>query len=500
MPSPPQSYPDWKAPTQDGDFLIWPESPRLIDDLQDNAERFSRSMAMVQNVPLAELRRRMREFLAGGESDTPIILDGHQTELSHSGVWAKRVLADALARKVEGLALHVAVDTDAPKHFHLRWPGMTAPITDDPALTTAAWTGLLEAPSPRHVAMLMQRASESPFASGSMIETMLASLRPLALEQPKLAPALMFASQALDEELGLRDEPRLASSIWLAEPFLIYAHHLIARARDFANVYNRALAGYRKANRIRTEMRPMPDLASPGGSVELPFWLDELSTGQRTRPSVFPDGGGFLLASPAGEPFHFSPDANGDNAAANLARWLRQNQLRLSPRALTLTMFLRLFVADQFIHGIGGARYDQITNQIIADHFAIDPPAFCVTTATMYLPHAVGRVRVCVPCIEQEGHRLRHNLLGDRKRQYIERIESAPRCSAERYAAFTQMHHELAAAVKTAPQMKRWQESLREAQQRDVEEEVLFDRELFYALQPRARLMGMIERYRANLR
>ena len=39
----------------------------------------------------------------------------------------------------------------------------------------------------------------------------------------------------------------------------------------------------------------------------------------------------------------------------------------LRPRALTLTLFARLCVADFFIHGIGGGKYDEVTDRIIRE-------------------------------------------------------------------------------------------------------------------------------------
>src|SRR5438105_2877858 len=97
---------------------------------------------------LRRSRERRRPLL--GASLAP----GHQTELSHPGVWVKNALIDAAARKLGGQAYHVAVDTDAPKHLSLRWPGSSMPITDDPALTSAAWSGLVDAPSPAHLDQL----------------------------------------------------------------------------------------------------------------------------------------------------------------------------------------------------------------------------------------------------------------------------------------------------------------------------------------------------------
>jgi hypothetical protein len=327
----------------------------------------------------------------------------------------------------------------------------------------------------------------------------LTSLRRLAIEQPKLSPALTNAMHELDWSLSLRHHAMLVSPIWQSEPFLVFAHHLIARAGDFAAVYNAALANYRRQKKVRSAMRPMPDLVTTDEAIELPFWLDRLDTGDRIRPSAFMrEGGGFVLAVPNCDELDFDPRIAGFDAATRLNSWLRRNQLRLSPRALTLTMYLRMFVVDQFVHGIGGGQYDQITDRIIAAHFKIAPPRFSVATATIYLPEAVGRARVCVPCVAQEGHRLRHSLLGDRKRELVAQIEAAPRNSAERYTTFSTMRRELASAAINHPAIARWEQDFRDAQLRETEESAIFDRELFYAMQPRDRLAQMICRFAAR--
>jgi hypothetical protein len=72
---------------------------------------------------------------------------------------------------------------------------------------------------------------------------------------------------------------------------------------------------------------------------------------------------------------------------ASLTRWA------LRPRALALTLWIRLMLCDLFVHGIGGARYDQITERIIQDYFGLQPPEMLVVTATLRLAlpvHGVG--------------------------------------------------------------------------------------------------------------
>jgi hypothetical protein len=59
------------------------------------------------------------------------------------------------------------------------------------------------------------------------------------------------------------------------------------------------------------------------------------------------------------------------------------------------------------------------------------------------------------------------------------------------------MHDKLAAAW-SSPLGRTWDTKFRLAEERSMEERVLFDRELFYAIQPRERLVDLIDHYRAQ--
>jgi hypothetical protein len=50
-----------------------------------------------------------------------------------------------------------------------------------------------------------------------------------------------------------------------------------------------------------------------------------------------------------------------------------------------------------------------------------------------------------------------------------------------------------------SPILRDWEQRYRDADTRDRQDDVIFDRELFYAMQTRERLEGMIERYRGAL-
>jgi hypothetical protein len=48
-------------------------------------------------------------------------------------------------------------------------------------------------------------------------------------------------------------------------------------------------------------------------------------------------------------------------------------------------MYARLVLSDLFLHGIGGAKYDQLTDLIITRFFGLTPPGFVTLSATVLL-------------------------------------------------------------------------------------------------------------------
>jgi len=491
--------PEWKAPEEDGRILLWPDPASLCAQTRRNHESLAKASARIQNIPANELRAMARRWM--GHDDTQLLIaTGHQVELIHPGVWAKDVLINALARKLSGAAAHFAVDTDAPKHLQLRFPGGSAPITDDRRLTSAAWCGLLAPPSPahlKHIEMEFSRAAGSwPFHS--MLGALLSCLRRAIVDADDLPTPLTNAVHQLDWSLGLRHHLFLASPIWQSRTFLAFAHHILARAESFAHSYNSALAEYRRENGVRDAGRPWPDLRMEADCIEVPFWVDELEGGVRQRACVGRvDDRLVLRIAPAAE-FPLEANADGMTAADELARFLSANRVRLSPRALTLTASIRLFIADQFVHGIGGGLYDRITDRIISSWFGIAPPSFSVTTATLLFPTAVMQRRIDLRTLLMEGRRIRHGDADPRKMELVRAIAGAPRKSPQRGEFFQQLHRFLAEQLE-APAYKQWQIRLEDARNAAQEQAELFDRELFYAIQPESRLQALISHYESLL-
>jgi hypothetical protein len=60
--------------------------------------------------------------------------------------------------------------------------------------------------------------------------------------------------------------------------------------------------------------------------------------------------------------------------------------VKIRSRALITTLWARLALSDLFLHGIGGAKYDRVTDRLIETFFGVTPPGIMVLSATLYLP------------------------------------------------------------------------------------------------------------------
>jgi hypothetical protein len=160
-------------------------------------------------------------------------------------------------------------------------------------------------------------------------------------------------------------------------------------AERFREVHNNVLAEYRRSHRIRSRSHPVPELARDGEWCEAPFWLwtSDFPRRRRLFARRLPDmleltdrtSWRLTLARPG--------DSDATRAVEQLAEARRQG-VKLRPRALLTTLFARLLLSDHFVHGIGGAKYDQLTDSLFERYLGLTPPSFVTATATLRLPVA----------------------------------------------------------------------------------------------------------------
>lgn len=488
-----------QTPPHHGDTLVAPAPSALAPATLRNRDALDRAQTPIFGRPLGEWRRETRQRL-GIPEGAPIVVVGHQPAFIHAGVWAKYVVAHRLALSVGGVAVNLIVDNDAPRTTDLAVPVLEQGHVSVRAVPTFHLPHGLPYEAARALNDAELAALEAELR-GLLGDRFTASALPLFLagaattsQGASAAEQWAAGRAAIDQRFGLRVADHLVSAVW-GEPLLV---ELLINAEAFHAAYNDALAWYRREMGVRGLQRPIPDLARSGDRLELPLWAYR-PAGPRRRLFARRTGDRIVL------------DAEGEAMAT-----LGQNELRtatgpaciveggtpwrIRPRALTLTLWARLLLADLFIHGIGGAKYDRITDRIIATYFGLAPPEMSCVTATTRLdfpvagvtPENVRRRRhalrdlLCnpqrhlvadaelAPLFEQrraavtDAERLRTDSPGDRRgrRAVWLRIREANQAMLERRADALQLaRHDLDATITAVEQSR-----------------VAFDREYFFAL------------------
>ncbi len=404
-----------RVPRADRSVLAVPTLDEALSGAVLTRSRLDDSQRDLQGRSLSTLRRRARqECLQAARSYTselcghdlpdppvdeeacsrPLFLAGHQPSLFHPGVWVKNFAIDHLARQAEGCSLNLLVDNDLLSTTAIRVPVGTkeAPrlesIPFDAARPVAPWE---DAPivDSQMFASFAERVGQAMQAWN--IEPLLGEIWPDALAHcevsSRLCDCLTAARHRQERRWGLTNLELPLSRLCRTDAFLWFASHLLAQLPRLRECHNQVLAEYRRFNRVRSRNHPVPELGRQDDWLEAPFWV--WTRGEANRNRVFArQTGREVHLSDGREVFARLPLTPEGEAccAVEVLQELAARDVHLRTRALTTTLFARLCLGDLFVHGIGGAKYDEMTDQIILRFFGIEPPQFLAMSATLHLP------------------------------------------------------------------------------------------------------------------
>lgn len=400
----------WRAPRSDGGRLIDPPWDQLESILAanrqlaeaDDFELLGQRRSVFQAVARRELGELARSYtlryrsvtLPTAAPDTgPLILAGHQPELFHPGVWFKNFALARVAQQVGGWAINLLIDndvlqtpairvltgtSDSPRVMRVPFDRQTVamPYEERPLLDAASFTSFAERVG----------QTVSTWIADPLVHALWAHARRFESEPKRLGAILAQARHQLEADWGLETLEIPLSSVCHGETFRRFVGELIVSLPRFARVYNESLWEYRRVNRIRSRTHPVPELGQADDWLEAPFWIWTRQEPERRRLFVRPNATGWQLSD---QRHVWSLDVRTDGAGeafiAQLGN-LEQQGVKVRPRALTTTLFARLCLGDLFVHGIGGAKYDQLTDQIMERFWGVTPPTYFAISATAWLP------------------------------------------------------------------------------------------------------------------
>jgi hypothetical protein len=198
-----------------------------------------------------------------------------------------------------------------------------------------------------------------------------------------------MARHQIERDCGIQNSEVLFSQLAQGRGFAAFVYEILSSIKSFRAIYHRSRNDYRIYHQIKNESQPIPPLAeqSKDGVVwtEAPFWV--YSTKSPTRRALWIRHANHRIILSDLHEWESRIDCDADFEAIT-AWWqsLMRSQVAVRPRALTSTLFMRLAIGDLFVHGIGGGKYDQITDLIIKRWCGIGAPTFAVATATLFLP------------------------------------------------------------------------------------------------------------------
>ncbi len=287
----------------------------------------------------------------------PLIMTGHQPLLYHPGLLFKEEMLNLFARAQSGIPISVTIDTDEIDSGRITWPTI-----QDGVLSTRESTLAERRDGMCSTQMLVQtehvlgilaeiRSDLARSALGHLEESVNSALQLYSkLGGIPVAEAHSIVRRVLTGHSHLEVPLSAVAALPQVQKFI---KAIMADSAGFAALYNEALVEHRREHNIKNAANPFPNMEVSPTYVELPLWSLRGATRQPVRVSV---------ATEVAE----SPEA-------------------ILPRGSIVTLMLRACCADFFIHGLGGAKYDQFVDRFAVKWLGVQLPHFAVASRTRYL-------------------------------------------------------------------------------------------------------------------
>lgn len=439
------------------DLTIDPPSPAWRELLDRSRMGIARQDVLGRTIE--QWRVRTRRELNLDEREL-VVGTGHQANCWHPGILAKPMAVAAAAAEFSAGTVSLIVDQDEPEFATVEYPRHDENGRLDIGVwhVTEARAGIVVARHP-------------PFDPGPLPEPQRASLPCVVAGLQAIRAGLRRHRESANAAAQVGSMLRELMRPWTGAVPMRLASQLMKTELARALVHAMASEPVRCVEAHNAATRAAPDagiapLPLGGDSMELPLWRisDE---GRRGRAT-----------------------------ARDAAAWLADPDRgpTLLPRALMMTMLVRLGLCDLFVHGLGGGTYDGVMEHWCRAWLKVDPAPKAVVSATLRLSLRTEQGDELGLATALHAYRagwhdprslLNHQRPSAAKRALIERINVLPRRSAERRRAYGELHDQLAEERSNhGPQLSSMRDAIAMARQREHERPIVERRTWAFPLYP----------------
>ncbi len=318
--------------------------------------------------------------------DKFIIATGHQPIFYYPGIIFKNYFISKIAKELDGLPINFVVDTDIA-NINIPVPGK---------VNNNYYKKYIKIANPEKLCYAWFKPARKEVKNffvdiEKIVKTLnhkdiLKSFRKYTKrffyfyeKNKNFIETIIFLRQEFEKLYKFPVLDLKVSEISKSIGFYNFVWLIIKNIEDFVDIYNEAT----KLNikRKKNIYQPVKLLYNEKNIYELPFWYIK---GKRYR----------LFIKKNNNKLHFLGENNlslieidqANKGEAEIINILKKNII-IFPKAITLTMILRMFFSDLFIHGTGGASYDKVTNYILKKFFKLkDELKYLIVTGNIYLP------------------------------------------------------------------------------------------------------------------
>lgn len=276
------------------------------------------------------------------------VVTAHQPGFWHPGIWIKTLLLNRISRNGRLILLDFDITSKEKVTIPQIIQQRVSLYSFNPFNKKIWYNNRVNADE--FVAMVQERIRGFDIISHNFEKN--------KLHVPKTDDAIDFYNLwRANLEGGVNYKTVRYSSLLKTDEYAEFINVIRQRGDALFEIYNEELVKYRKKYKIRGE-NPFKLMEVRGAKKELPLWFIE----QDERYPVFWENKKFYYEK--GE---------------------IKNYEKIYPRGPLITLFIRAFVADIFIHGVSGFNYDEITENIANQFWGIKLCPKVGISATVFL-------------------------------------------------------------------------------------------------------------------